>query len=178
MGKYTLDGTFVAVAYKGVIRKLLYQLKYQPYLTDLIPDLAELGYEALIQNELFVQLLDEKPIFIPIPLSAKRLRKRGYNQAHLLAKSLGRKFDVEVIELLKRVKDTKPQYGLKREERLQNMKDAFAYSSNAVRSSRDARTIAILVDDVLTTGSTLNEAAKVLKKNGFEEVWGIALAKD
>lgn len=177
-GKYTLDGTFAAVAYKGVIRKLLYQLKYQPYLTDIIPDLVELFYESLIQNEVFVQILKEEPILIPIPLSSKRLRKRGYNQADLLAKALGKKFGLEVQGYVKRVKETKPQYGLKREERLQNMKDAFIYSSNKERSSRDARTIAILVDDVLTTGSTMLEAAKVLKKNGFEAVWGIALAKD
>lgn len=172
---YTLDGAFAAVAYKGVIRKLLYQLKYQPYLTDLIPDLADLCYEALIQNELFVRLLKEKPIFVPIPLSSKRLKKRGYNQAEILAKELGIRFGVKVQSVLNRVKQTKPQYGLKREERQENMKDAFAIDTKiAVQNSK----VAILIDDVLTTGSTMQEAAKILKKQGFEKVWGIALAKD
>lgn len=174
VGKYTLDGTLSSVAYKGIIRKLLYQLKYQPYLTDLIPDLAELMYEALIQNEIFVHLIKEKPILIPIPLSPKRLKKRGYNQAELLTKQLGKRFDLKVFNILKRVKDTKPQYGLKREERLVNIKDAFDISSKISQMGK----IAIIVDDVLTTGSTLNEAAKILKKNGFKEVWGVALAKD
>lgn len=193
--KYTLDGIFAAVAYKGVIKKLLYQLKYQPYLTDVIPDLADLCYEALIQDELFNQILKEKPIFVPIPLSSNRLRKRGYNQAELLAKALGKRFDLPVQNLLKRVKDTKPQYGLKREERQENMKDAFALTKHVIAnkakqsslerkiaastsSPRNDNGIALLVDDVLTTGSTMQEAAKILKKNGFTEVWGIALAKD
>ena len=175
MGKYTLNGTFSAVAYKGVMKKLLYQLKYQPYLTDLIPDLANLCYEALIQDELFIKLLKQSSVFVPIPLSSSRLKKRGYNQAELFAKALGKKLYLEVQNLLKRVKDTKPQYGLKREERQQNIKDAFEF--NAKFKVKNAK-VALLIDDVLTTGSTMLEAAKTLKKNGFEEVWGIAFAKD
>lgn len=177
LGKYTLDGTFAAVAYKGVIRKLLYQLKYQPYLTDLIPELADLCYESFVQDELFISLLKQNPIFVPIPLFSKRLRKRGYNQAELLSKALGNKFDLEVQPLLKRVKETKPQYGLKREERHVNMQDAFALKDKGLRIN-DKKDVAILVDDVLTTGSTMLEAAKILKRCGFREVWGLALAKD
>lgn len=98
--KYSLDGTFCAVAYKSMVRKLIYQLKYRPYLTDLLPTLGELCYESFIQNELFMQLIEKKPIFVPIPLSSKRLRKRGYNQAELLAKKLGKRFGLEVQPLL------------------------------------------------------------------------------
>lgn len=174
-GKYTLDGTFSAVKYKGVVRKLVYQLKYAPYLTDLLPVLTELCYEALIQNELFVELIKKKPILVPIPLSGKRLRKRGYNQAELLAKALGKRFTLPVTTLLRRTKETKPQYGLKREERMENMKGAF--DINVKRKSQSAK-VALLIDDVLTTGSTMQEGAKVLKKNGVTEVWGLALAKD
>lgn len=177
MGKYTMDGTFSGVVYRGIIRKLLYQLKYQPYLTDLIPDLADICYEALIQEELFVGLLKKQPVLVPIPLSQKRLRKRGYNQAQLLARALGKKFNLEIQPLLKRVKETKPQYGLKREERQENMKGAFALNDEGLRIN-DKKGVTILVDDVLTTGSTMLEAAKVLKKNGVKEVWGVALAKD
>lgn len=174
----SLEGTFAAVAYKGIIRKLLYQLKYQPYLTDLIPELAELCYEALIQDEVFVQLQKKQPVLVPIPLSSSRLRKRGYNQAGLLAKALGKKFGLKVQPLLKRVKDTKPQYGLKREERMENMKGAFSFEKDPSTSLRMTSKVVILIDDVLTTGSTMHEAAKVLKKHGVKEVWGVALAKD
>jgi competence protein ComFC len=174
--RYSLDGTFSAIAYKRIARRLLYQLKYQPYLTDLLPTLGELCCESLIQNELFVQLLKTTPLLVPIPLSAKRLRKRGYNQAALLAKELGKRFGMEVLPLLKRIKETKPQYGLKREERITNMKDAFMLNDKGLMI--EDKLIVILIDDVLTTGSTMSEAAKVLKKNGVREVWGVALAKD
>lgn len=175
MGRYTLDGAFAAVAYKGIVRKFIYQLKYRPFLTDLIPELTDLCFESLIQNENFANVLSQKSVFVPIPLSSKRLKKRGYNQAELLAKALGKKFGLEVFSFLKRVKETKPQYGLKREERIENIKGAFEI--NAKFKIQNAK-VAILVDDVLTTGSTMNEAAKVLKKNGFDKVWGMALAKD
>lgn len=132
-------------------------------------------YEALIQNEPFTHIFTGKPFLVPIPLSAKRLRKRGYKQAELLAKELGKRFKLEMQPLLKRVKETKPQYGLKREERQKNMKEAFEFNSKI--KAQHAK-VAILVDDVLTTGSTMQAAAKVLKRNGFENVWGVALAKD
>lgn len=173
-GKYTLDGAFAAVSYKGTVRKLVYQLKYQPYLTDLLSDIGSLCYEALIQQEIFVRLISAKPILVPIPLSTKKLRKRGYNQAELLAKELGRRFGLEVLPILKRVKETKPQYGLKREERMENMKGAFEINGKIKNEKR----VVILVDDVLTTGSTMQEGARVLKKEGFTKVWGLALTKD
>lgn len=175
--RYSLDGTFCAVSYKNIIRKLIYQLKYQPYLTDLLPLLGELSYESFIQNEVFIQLLKKQPILVPVPLTSKKLRKRGYNQAELLAKELGKRFGLTVQLLLKRVKETKPQYGLKREERIDNMKEAFVLSNQVLVTDDKVRTI-ILVDDVLTTGSTMSEAAQILKKSGAKEVWGLAFAKD
>ena len=175
--KYTLDGTFSSVAYKNIVRKLLYQLKYQPYITNLLPTISELCYEAFIQNELFTKLLKEKPVLVSIPLSPRRLRKRGYNQAELLAKELGKRFGLDAQPVLKRVKETKPQYGLKREERMENIKDAFGINEKLKAGSEKYKTI-LLVDDVLTTGSTMSEAAKTLKKAGVKEVWGVAFAKD
>lgn len=172
-GKYTIDGAFCGVVYKDIIRKLLYQFKYQPYLTDLQPILTELLYESLIQQSAFIQALATKPVLIPIPLSAKRLRKRGYNQAELYAKGLKGKFGLEIQQLLVRSKETRPQFGLSREDRQDNMKDAFRFGGVNVTQKT-----AFLVDDILTTGSTLYEAAKTLKKNGFEKVWGITFARE
>lgn len=175
-GTYTLDGTFAALAYKGIVPKLIYQIKYQPYLTDLLPAVGDLCFEALIQQELFVAVLSQNPILVPIPLSPKRLRKRGYNKEELLAAELGKRFGLAVLPLLKRVKETTPQYGLKREERLENIKGAFEI--NLKHTMKNGQSYVLLVDDVLTTGSTMLEAAKVLKKHGFRRVWGLALAKD
>ena len=81
---------------------------------------------------------------------------------------------MEVLNLLKRTKETKPQYGLKREERIQNMRSAFG----VVNDVQKRKGTALLVDDIVTTGSTLLEAANVLKRNGFEKVYGIVLAQD
>lgn len=194
-GKYSIDGAFCGVVYKDIVRKLLYQFKYQPYLTDLQPILTDLLYESLIQQQAFVAALATKPILIPIPLSAKRLRQRGYNQAELYAKGLAEKFGLEIENLLVRTKETRPQFGLSREDRQENMKEAFSFViANKVKQSQkkdeiaasvakgkpprnDGKT-AFLVDDILTTGSTLYEAAKILKKNGFEKVWGITFARE
>jgi len=191
-GKYIIDGAFCGVVYKDIVRKLLYQFKYQPYLTDLQPILTDLLYESLIQQSAFMNALETKPILVPIPLSAKRLRSRGYNQAELYAKGLSGKFGLEIHHLLIRGKETRPQFGLSREDRQENMKDAFSIVvASAVKQSQtkngigasssaprnDVRT-AFLVDDILTTGSTLYEAAKTLKKNGFEKVWGVSFARE
>ncbi len=141
--------------------------------------LAGFMYESLIQQESFAHILEkEKPIIVPIPLSAKKLRKRGYNQAMLLAKKIGKLLQLEVVDCLVRVKDTKPQFGLKREERQENMRDAFNINKNyESRIGKKERT-ALLIDDILTTGTTLSEAAQVLKKGGFQKVWGVCLARD
>lgn len=169
---YTIDGSFCGIVYKGMTKKLLYQFKYRPYLSGLKEFLGELLYESLIQQELYQAVLSTKPILIPIPLSQKRQKDRGYNQALLLAKEVGKRFDLPVMDILKRSKETKPQYGLKKDERRENMKNAF------VLSGKGGKGTALLVDDILTTGSTLAEAAHVLKKAGFARVWGVALARD
>lgn len=175
--KYAIDGVFCGVVYKDVVRKLLYQFKYQPYLTDLQPILTELLYESLIQQQAFMQALQSKPLLVAIPLSEKRLRQRGYNQAELYAKGLAKKFGLEIEHVVIRTKETRPQFGLSKEERQENMKDAFEINSKLkIQNSNMKR--AFLVDDILTTGSTLYEAAKILKKNGFENVWGITFARE
>lgn len=176
-GSYTINGSFCAVAYKGAIQKLVYQFKYKPYLTDLQTTLVALFYESLIQQELFMKITQKNPVLIPIPLSARKQRSRGYNHAELLSKGLGKKLGIPSISILRRIKETKPQYGLKKAERKENMKGAFEVTSQLATINTHART-AVLVDDILTTGSTMLEAAKVLKRKGFEKVWGVAFAKD
>lgn len=170
--KYVIDGIFCGVVYKGIIKKLVYQFKYPPYLSDLQSTLGNLLYESLIQQEQFHKALQQKPIFIPIPLTKKRMKKRGYNQAGLLARFLSKKFQLPYKDLLIRKKETKPQYGLQKAARKENMQDAFAFSGKYVPEA------VFLVDDILTTGSTFAEAAKTLKKAGVTYVWGIAFARD
>lgn len=176
-GEYIIGGSMCAVSYRGVIRKLVYQFKYQPYVKDLTDTITELFYESIIQKEEFSKTLQDNPLFVPIPLSAKKQKSRGYNHAELLAKGLGKQLHIPVVNILKRIKDTKPQFGLKRDERKKNIQGAFVIHEKEQKKTSKKQTI-ILVDDILTSGSTMLEAAKILKKEGFSKVWGIAFAKD
>ncbi len=110
---------------------------------------------------------------IPIPLHKKRKRERGYNQAELLARELSRHSRIPVYtDYLKRVKATVPLKRLNPQERQNNLKKAFKIARNDV----ELKTV-ILVDDIFTTGSTIDEAAGVLRANGVEKVYFVALAR-
>ena len=169
-GHYTIDGCFAIVSYSGIIKKLLYQYKYRPNLSDLRSFLAALFYEGMIQNELLYKQLDNA-LLVPVPLHAVRLRSRGYDQVALLTKNVSKLSDLPAEQLLRRVKKTSSQYGLKREERVRNMKDAFEVLNNNAKE----KTL-LLVDDIVTSGTTLAEAARVLKKAGYGKVYGLAFA--
>jgi competence protein ComFC len=196
--KYSPDGVFSSLVYTGVVKKLVYKFKYNPNLTDLKTTLTDLFYEGLIQKEAFYKVNTLDSVLIPIPLFKGKLRKRGYNQSEILAKSLNGKLDLKVINCLERVRDTKTQVGLKKEEREANIKGAFrikhkfeylnskletnskVQNSNSQKISdfgfRASGLQVFLIDDVVTSGATLKEAAKVLKKAGVEKVYCITLA--
>jgi len=150
-GKYTIDGAFCAVSYKGIIKKLIYNFKYKPYIADLKKFLTELFYESIIQQEIFQKVLKFSPVLVPILLSPKRLRKKRYNHAKLLAEGLSQNLNLKLSDILQRTRETKSQFGLKLKERKENVKDVFVL--NTKYSILNANVF--LVDDILTTGSTL-----------------------
>lgn len=109
---------------------------------------------------------------IPIPLHGRRMRRRGYNQAALLARALGRYLDIPVEEkCLARVKNTVPLKRLNPKERQNNLKRAFNIEQNDVK----LKTV-IIVDDIYTTGSTVDEAARTLAACGVERIYFVTLA--
>ncbi|MBO5336047.1 MAG: ComF family protein [Lachnospiraceae bacterium] len=109
---------------------------------------------------------------IPVPLHAKRMRHRGYNQAQLLAESMGRYLDISVYaNLIKRVKNTRPLKHQNAAERENNLKKAFNIAQNDVKLDT-----VIIVDDIYTTGSTMDEVADVLRQHGVKKIYFIALA--
>ncbi|OGH02872.1 MAG: hypothetical protein A2798_00360 [Candidatus Levybacteria bacterium RIFCSPHIGHO2_01_FULL_37_17] len=176
INRYSIDGCFSAISYNKIAQKLIYSFKYKPYLSDLKTFLSELFIESIIQNEDFVNLVEKSEfIFIPIPLSSSKLRKRGYNQSEILSTALSKKFKIPAQNLLVRTKDTQNQFKLKRKERELNIKGAFELDARSLKL--DARNI-FLVDDVVTTGATLKEAANVLKRAGAKQVFGLTLARD
>lgn len=174
--KYSIDGCFSALPYNKTAQKLIYNFKYKPYLTDLKTVLVDLFYESLIQNEDFNRELKRGSwILVPIPLFSSKLKKRGYNQAEILAKELSEKFNFKTFDVLKRVRDTKTQVGRSNIERKLNIKGAFIiHNSEFIIQNMSI----FLVDDVVTTGSTLLEAAKILKRSRVKRVIGLTLARD
>lgn len=169
-GRYTIDGVSAALVYRGLVKRLIYQYKFSPHLFDLTKVLGDLMYESVIQQESLQEYLGKDAVVIPVPLSKKRFRERGYNQADLLAKYLSQKLSVQYINALYRIRETSKQVGKSEKERRENVKGAFA-----VRGKIDFEKV-IIIDDIVTSGATMNELAKVLKKNGVKKVWGLALA--
>jgi ComF family protein len=116
----------------------------------------------------------EYSLLVPVPLHIKRLRERGFNQSLLLAKELGKKHKLPVnFSLLKRCRFTLTQTGLNRNEREKNIKGAFIVTDKKKIAGENI----ILIDDVYTTGATINECARVLMKAGAQRVAVLTLAR-
>ena len=121
-------------------------------------------------------LLDGADMLVPVPLHWRRLLRRKFNQSALLAYGLSRVTDIPCApEMLQRTIYTKPQMRMTREQRLTNVKRAFAVPELAYEMLRNK--VVVLVDDVVTTGATVNACAKALKRSGAKEVRVIALAR-
>lgn len=111
-------------------------------------------------------------LLVPLPLSKKRENYRGFNQAELIARSFNNDYGYLISSDLKKIKNTKAQSSLNESERSKNIKDCFVWEGEDLKNK-----IIILLDDVVTTGATLNEAASVLKEAGAEKVYGLVVAK-
>lgn len=153
------------------IRQLIHALKYQRARTT-APTLAAI-LEHYIQK--FSIAFPANTIIIPIPLHKSRERVRGFNQSTLLAEHLAQKLNMSMKKnLLVRTKKTRSQIELSGKERKENMQNVFMVSPNGVATLHN-KTI-LLVDDVKTTGATLEEAARVLKESGARRVWAATIA--
>ncbi len=119
----------------------------------------------------FAYLLHRPTLLLPVPIHKSRMRQRGYNQAALLARALRQTTQIPLEEdLLVRLKQTRAQMELEKEERLSNVKDAFTVKELPPGA------IVLLVDDIYTTGATANQCAKVCKRAGAAEVHVYTLA--
>lgn len=152
--------------YRGAAKKSVYRFKYhgrQEYARFYAAELVE-AYGGWIKR-CGIEAL------VPIPLFRRRQQQRGFNQAERIAREVGRRMDIPVYgKLLVRVRDTRAQKELNDEERKINLKKAFKTSSNKVQLNH-----ILLIDDIYTTGSTMNEAAVELKRSGVGEVYCLSL---
>lgn len=172
-----LAGLYFALPYKErpLTRKLIHQFKYQPYIKALAKPLALLLAEHFLLSGNNKEEVWRNSVLIPIPLDKNKLKSRGYNQSEELAKELSKIINVPaLVNNLIKIKSTKPQMELSKTERETNLQNAFLIKNPAeIRGKK-----IFLVDDVYTTGSTMEECAKVLKNAGAESVWGIAIARE
>lgn len=118
-------------------------------------------------------LHDSSTVIMPVPLHRERLRERGFNQSLLLARALSALINRPVVELLVRERATRAQAKLSEQERLTNMTDAFRIKPKVAKWPE----FVILIDDVVTTGSTFRECASALIQVGVTNITGVALAK-
>lgn len=162
---------FVWGEYKGSLKRAIAALKYNDN-----PELAKpLGYwlaEAWLNSP---QSVVDRAIVVPIPMHQKKLKERGFNQAELLAKSFCQLTGLPLQRKgLERIKETEALYGLSKEKRQETVKDAFLLGK-AFRRRRVKRSV-LLVDDIYTTGSTVNVAIATLKKAGIKVAGVLAIA--
>lgn len=155
-----LDGLSAGTVFGGMAKEVIHALKYERRQSGAVP-LARLIERALPHVDF--------DAVTAVPGSPARLRARGYSQAELIARELAGRLGLPFERLLVRL-SSGSQVGFSRRQRQESVRDAFA----ALRASGRI----LLVDDVMTTGATLSECAKVLKEAGAETVWGVVAARD
>ena len=163
-----IDGIRSPFRFEGAIRQAIYHLKYRN-LRAITPTVVGFILDYLVANPL------PGNVIVPVPLHSKRLRERGYNQSSLIARELGKLVNLPVLEnCLDRKRNTSPQTRtIKVEDRWSNVAGAFTNRDSKLQDKQ-----IILIDDVATSGATLDACAGVLKEAGASSVWGLTLARE
>ena len=166
--QFTIEGIRSLFPLQGIVRDAVHQLKYNN-LKALAQPLGRLLTDYLHTNPLHGEVL------VPVPLHPKRLRQRGYNQSALLAQELGRLMNlpVEVNSFLRSRNTLSQARTANVEERRSNVHGAFKCEGKRLRER-----VVILIDDVCTTGATLDACASALKEVGVTSVWGLTIARE
>lgn len=168
-----IDGALYIYHYNNFLKKVIKNIKYR-LATEILSELIKLTpYEALDKFYQFRRIF-RKSLIQPIPLTVKRFNQRGFNLAYYIALYFQQVLDFPIITNLTRTKDRKPQAEIKTAgQRYQNVRGIFAVNSeNGVKEKN-----IVLVDDVVTSGSTAAEACRTLKRSGANKVFVFALAK-
>jgi competence protein ComFC len=163
-----LDGIRSIFRFDGPVREAVYNLKYYQ-LRDIASEISALISEYLRSYPM------EGDVLVPVPLHKNRLKKRGYNQSGIIAEKLGKLTGLPVIEnSLIRIVDSLPQArSLNVEQRRNSVHNAFVCKDDILKNRQ-----VILIDDVCTTGATLEACAAALKKGGVSSVWGVTFARE
>jgi len=156
--------------YQGVLKEIILLLKFKEY-SCLARPLIDLAFRYFRDDHALWEGVD---LLVPVPLHSRREKERGYNQARLLAQALAEKVNLPwEAKVLKRIINSPPQTSLKGKDRRKNVRNVFQVKKGQAIVGR----IICLVDDVYTTGATLNECARVLLNAGAKEVRAVTLAQ-
>ena len=165
--RYSFDECLIPFAYKGMIKDSIMRFKYHDR-----PEYARFFAAAILHYGGKRIMEWNADALVPVPVHKSRLLKRGYNQAGLLAKEISVRTGIPVEDrLAARIKKTEAQKELGFSERKDNLKDAFVYTGKA----RVPETV-IIVDDIFTTGSTMESLAALFRKNGAKKIYGICIS--
>src|SRR3989344_831392 len=170
----SLSGLLVVGSYRDpLLKEAIHKYKYD-FIKDLAEPLAGLMIKKINDCPWFKE---NNALLVPVPLHKKRLRWRGLNQSELLCLEISKSLNIPLINnFLIRTKHNLAQVKIKNtEQRKTNIKNTFQI--NLKNQIEFKNKIIILIDDVLTTGATLEECAKTLKKAGLKEIWGLVLAR-
>jgi len=163
--KSSLTGIIVATKYSGIIKESIHSFKYDGN-RDLLPPLGKILIKKFSNIKISGQIT-----ITSVPLHRVRKNTRGFNQSELLAKYLAKEIGAPYQDLLKRVKSTESQIQFRKDERIKNLIGAFKTKVKNLQVGK-----IILVDDVCTSGATLEACAKELRRAGAREIWGLVLA--
>ena len=170
LNKIYFDGLIYCFNYKGLLRNLILKYKFNDsaYLYKFFSTI-------IINKEKYCRILKSYDIIIPVPMYEKKFLERGYNQTELIAKDIALKIGIKLEkELVQKIKNTKIQSSLSKEERKKNIKNAFLVNNKKNIKNKKI----IIFDDIYTTGETVNELSRVLKKSGAKEILIFVIAKD
>lgn len=161
---FYFDKSISCIEYNDISKKLILDFKYKSktYMSNYIADIMKEKLE--IENIEFDYILY-------VPLHKKRLKKRGFNQSKKIAIKLGKLINKQSYDILIRKKYTKPLYNLSKEQRIKMLKNVFEVKNNIKIKNKNI----LLLDDIFTTGSTVNEISKILKLEGANKVYVITL---
>lgn len=164
------DGFFLLSYHRDEIKKMLLSYKFYQ-----LAYLYRTFVKIILKNEKACRFLKKYDIMIPVPIHNNRKRKRGYNQSELIAKEIGKKLNIPVISnCLVKIKNVVPQSTLNKEQRKQNIKGVYQVKKEETIKGKRI----VLVDDIFTTGSTLEECSKMLKQAGASKIGIFTIAKD
>ncbi len=176
-----LDRLFIATSYENLlVEKIIKTMKYR-FIRSLANDMAEFMAKYLERRfSLGFNIDRDSTVVVPVPLHRRRLNWRGFNQAEIIGNSIGSYFKLNFQNLLVRIRNVKLQVEmLNRQSRITNAKNIFEFhplNYGSPTSIVEGKTV-LLIDDVATTGSTLDDCARALKNAGAKEVIGFVFAR-